>query len=360
MPEDTFEDIRRRLFDAAWELPPFAPEAPRTVARARRRTAATLAAAAIAAFATIAVVTATFPIVRSERTGRTTGQIEDHEFLVDLETGRRTELKGFPASATDLARSPDGDRLAFVSDVDGRTQIWVSELDGSNARPVTEDPLEAREPSWSPDGRRIVYVGFGHGSRRGLYVVNVRTGSSHLLYRGPQDPGIPSWSPDRSRILYRVAIPAAEVAPTGVQGRTIANGVSGRVLVVDVATKRVRVVAGSSENAAFEAAWLTDGTIVYIRGAHVGVDGPTGFALWTAEVDGSSRRPLVDVPSDHFVWGVRPSPDGSQIAYASILGSRQRLFVYDRTTATTRSIGPGWSAAWIDDHTLLVQRTIVD
>ena len=39
---DTHEDIRRRLFDAAWDAPAYAPAAERTVARARRRAGTTI------------------------------------------------------------------------------------------------------------------------------------------------------------------------------------------------------------------------------------------------------------------------------------------------------------------------------
>ena len=46
MPEDTFQDIRERLFEAAWDAPTYPPAPERTVARARRRAARTIGGAA--------------------------------------------------------------------------------------------------------------------------------------------------------------------------------------------------------------------------------------------------------------------------------------------------------------------------
>jgi Tol biopolymer transport system component len=55
------------------------------------------------------------------------------------------------------AWSPDGARIAYVSNVRGDLELWVMAADGSGQHPLTSDPGFAHfEPSWSPDGRRIV------------------------------------------------------------------------------------------------------------------------------------------------------------------------------------------------------------
>lgn len=63
--------------------------------------------------------------------------------------------------------SPQGDRIAFVSNRGGKMRIWVSDLDGSNARAIStvasdleetlKLPFEQKVPAWSPDGRWIAH-----------------------------------------------------------------------------------------------------------------------------------------------------------------------------------------------------------
>jgi imidazolonepropionase-like amidohydrolase/Tol biopolymer transport system component len=53
--------------------------------------------------------------------------------------------------------SPDGRRIAFVSDRGGGDNIWVMNVDGSDKRQVTKEDFRLlNQPSWSPDGRFIV------------------------------------------------------------------------------------------------------------------------------------------------------------------------------------------------------------
>ena len=53
--------------------------------------------------------------------------------------------------------SPDGSRIAFISDRGGADNIWVMDADGSNPRAVTEEKEHLiHNPSWSPDGQFLV------------------------------------------------------------------------------------------------------------------------------------------------------------------------------------------------------------
>jgi Tol biopolymer transport system component len=63
--------------------------------------------------------------------------------------------------------SPDGKKVAFVSNRSGHLRIWLSNLDGSHARPISpaaadldetlQLPIAQKVPSWSPDGQWIAY-----------------------------------------------------------------------------------------------------------------------------------------------------------------------------------------------------------
>ncbi|MGD9049357.1 MAG: protein kinase, partial [Anaerolineae bacterium] len=54
--------------------------------------------------------------------------------------------------------SPDGNRVAFMSQRQGGWDIYVANLDGSNLRRLTNDPANDGLPIWSPDGRYIAFV----------------------------------------------------------------------------------------------------------------------------------------------------------------------------------------------------------
>jgi Tol biopolymer transport system component len=89
-------------------------------------------------------------------------------------TGQRN-LTRSPANAyySSAAWSPDGRKMAFVSDRDGNAEIYVMNANGSAQRRLTRNPASDGGPVWSPDGRKIVFVsGAGELESSGVYVMN--------------------------------------------------------------------------------------------------------------------------------------------------------------------------------------------
>ena len=60
------------------------------------------------------------------------------------------------------AWSPDGRKIAFVSDRDGNGEIYVMNADGSAQRKLTRNAAPDGGPAWSPDGRRIAFHSSAH------------------------------------------------------------------------------------------------------------------------------------------------------------------------------------------------------
>ena len=66
-------------------------------------------------------------------------------------------LTNHPAEDRSPAWSPDGRQIAFNSNRDGNTEIYVMNADGTNPINLTNHPAEDRGPAWSPDGMQIAF-----------------------------------------------------------------------------------------------------------------------------------------------------------------------------------------------------------
>lgn len=63
-----------------------------------------------------------------------------------------------PASAFAVIRPSSNGKIAFTSDRDGNSEIYVMNSDGSGQVRLTNNPGVDDFPSWSPDGNRIAFV----------------------------------------------------------------------------------------------------------------------------------------------------------------------------------------------------------
>lgn len=112
-----------------------------------------------------------------------------------------TRLTRNEANDTAPAISPDGRRIAFVSDRDGNREIYVMNADGSDQQNLTRNPAEDWTPSWSPDGKQIAFASFRDNNWE-LYVMNADGSSPKRLTRHSAADYSPAWSPDGERIAF--------------------------------------------------------------------------------------------------------------------------------------------------------------
>jgi len=118
---------------------------------------------------------------------------------------KKVIFKAVEGAAFAPSWSPDGQRIAFGYGgfLQGRrtsgAKIVVMNRDGSGVQELTPDVPNAGFPSWSADGKEIVYRSFAQ-NERGLRVYNLDTKQTRVLTNGADN--LPYWSPDGTRILF--------------------------------------------------------------------------------------------------------------------------------------------------------------
>ena len=136
----------------------------------------------------------------------------DGKRIFALATQPRGELMKFDAktrqfapylsgiSASDTAFSRDGEWVCYVSVPEG--VLWRSKLDGSQKLQLTLPTMSVMLPRWSPDGKRIAFMGQMQGKTEKNYIVSADGGGLQQLSPGERSEADPEWSPDGNSILY--------------------------------------------------------------------------------------------------------------------------------------------------------------
>jgi serine/threonine protein kinase/Tol biopolymer transport system component len=102
-------------------------------------------------------------------------------------------------SAGQIDYSPDGNWITYVAYP--QNTLWRSRLDGSEKLQLSNPPLIADMPRWSPDGKKIAFVGSRNLQK--VYVVSADGGTPEELRPNTKDnEDDPSWTPDGAAILF--------------------------------------------------------------------------------------------------------------------------------------------------------------
>ncbi|MGH7551273.1 MAG: Kelch repeat-containing protein [Gemmatimonadota bacterium] len=218
-------------------------------------------------------------------------------YVMEPDSGTIAKLTDAPGQDGTPVWSPDGSRIAFRSYRDGPSQIYVMDADGSEERNLSSTASHDEHPFWSPDGQRIYFASdrsaVGEGDENSdLYVMDADGSNVQRITSTPEIETYPTLSPDGTRLATR---------------RILADG-NWEVVVIDLEGNNV---ANLSNHPGFDGwpAWSPDGARLVFASDRSG-----SSDLWMVDADGSNLQRLTDDPADdRQAWW---SPDGNRIAFA--------------------------------------------
>ena len=243
----------------------------------------------------------------------------------EIGSDRAVELTHGPGYDYQPDWSPDGQHIVFARHDNNTIELWQLEVSSGKAQQLTMTDAVNLEPRYSPDGKRLAYVSTAGSGHFNLFVAPIdagKLGTSRAVvepreskiaryYYSKHDHTInPSWTPDGKRLVF-------------VSNREVAYGTGNLCgAAVDGPSEfECFVHEETSWRARPEVA--PDGR----RVLYSSYQGRQWHQLWLTTLAGDAQLPLTF--GDFDVTAARWSPDGRRIAYISNASGNLRLWVHE-------------------------------
>jgi TolB protein len=122
-------------------------------------------------------------------------------YLLNIETGQKEIVGGFPGMTFAPRFSPDGQRIVMSLEQGGNANIFAMDLRSRRTTQLTNVEAINTAPCYSPDGRQIVFE-TDRGNAQQLYVMNADGSNQHRISNGPGSYSTPVWSPRGDLIAF--------------------------------------------------------------------------------------------------------------------------------------------------------------
>jgi Tol biopolymer transport system component/DNA-binding winged helix-turn-helix (wHTH) protein len=171
-----------------------------------------------------------------------------HGELVSLDTSRGAYvIEPTAVSGTWVTYSPIGDAIAYVSHPDKK--LWRARPDGSAKRQLVSGPFEVDACAWSPDNRWIAFLSRMGGSAFRIHLIPPDGGTPRSISDTDRAQGVPSWSPDGRKLVFG-DVPGQFGNPDGVE----------RLWIHDVEARTTHAIDGTETLGVYSPRWSPDGS----------------------------------------------------------------------------------------------------
>jgi TolB protein len=243
----------------------------------------------------------------------------------EIGSDRAVELTHGPGYDYQPDWSPDGRHITFARHENNAIELWQLEVSSGKAQQLTMTDAVNLEPRYSPDGKRLAYVSTAGSGHFNLFVASIEAGKLGApravvapreskiarYYYSKHDHTInPSWAPDGKRLVF-------------VSNREIAYGTG------DLCSAAVDGPSEFECFVREETSWRArpevapDGR----RVLYSSYQGRQWHQLWLTTLAGDAQLPLTF--GDFDATQARWSPDGRRIAYLSNESGNLRLWVHE-------------------------------
>ena len=246
--------------------------------------------------------------------------------------------------------SPDGKRIAFVSERDGHpdvipgwhtSEIYVMDADGKNQQNLTNNPSDDRSPSWSPDGKHIVFEtdrDNDRGHNIEIYVMDADGSNPKNLTNNLTEDRYPAWSPDGKRIAFSARR----------EGHVVHNlDITYEIYVMDADGGNEQRLTENRHNDMYSS-WSPNGErIAFVSDSKGNWE---NYDIYVMDADGGNQQKL----TNHRNWDSSPSwsPNGERIAFMSERDGNTEIYVMDadgdNLQNLTNHLGGDFGPAWLN------------
>ena len=203
-----------------------------------------------------------------------------------------------------IAWEPSGQRILFCADHKGKHDIHIMNADGTDAIPMFTEPRYRVEPTWSPDGKWIVYVASAQPMGRSLYIAPTNGQPGKPIVPVGHGGGQPAWSPDGTKVAFVAA----------------ARGIR-KIYILNLESHTQKQLLPDKNPWMQHPTWAPDGR----RIAFVWSPNRSGTGIYLSNRDGTELEQITK-PDPLRTLSIAWAPSGDELVYAKDTRDSLHLF----------------------------------